>query len=259
VALVKDPKVLSCIYLHGVLPLLEEVVQHDKQAQELVKGWRCSVMLHVSGGPATTLKFRDGKCEAIPRTVALPTIALWFSSPEKLNRMFGGDNVIPVIWKGIWHPVVLKKFIALTKRLDYYMKPTDELAKDPREFPFVAKLMEYAAVYGAKAVADNDAKMKRDIVPFMPNGTIQLVVLGGGPKAYMIKNGNEFVVGKGDAPQAPDVFMEVRNAQIAFEMFTGKMDAMAGIGKCDIKIRGHIPLVDNLNALLDRLSLYIGS
>ncbi|MFA6449156.1 MAG: SCP2 sterol-binding domain-containing protein [bacterium] len=255
----KDPKALSCIYLHGVLPLLEEVVQHDKQAQEIVKGWRCSVMLHVSDGPATTLKFRDGKCEAIPKTVSFPTIAMWFSSPERLNRMFEGGNVVPVIWKGIWHPVVLKKFAALTKRLDYYMKPTEEMAKDPLEFPFIAKLMEYAAVFGAKAVADNDPKTKRDIVPFMPSGVIQLVVQGGGPKAYMIKKGSEITVGKGDAPQTPDVFMEVRDAKVAFEMFTGKMDAMAGIGKCDIKIRGHIPLVDNLNALLDRLSQYIGS
>jgi hypothetical protein len=255
----KDPKVLSCIYLHGVLPLLEEIVQHDKQAQEIVKGWRCSVMFHVSDGPAATLIFRDGMCEAIPKTVALPTIAMWFSSPEKLNRMFEGGNVLPVIWKGIWHPVILKKFIELTKRLDYYMKPTDEMANDPQEFPFIAKLMMYAAVYGPKAVAEKDAKIKRDIVPFMPGGTIQLVVPGEGPKAYIIKKGDEFVVGKGDAPQAPDVFMEIRNTKIAFEMFTGKMDAMAGIGRCDIKIRGHIPLADNLNALLDRLSQYIGS
>jgi hypothetical protein len=255
----KDPKVLSCIYLHGVLPLLEEVVQHDKQAQELVKGWRCSVMLHVSDGPATTLKFRDGKCEAIPKTVALPTIAMWFSSPEKLNRMFEGGNVLPTIWKGIWHPVVLKKFAELTKRLDYYMKPTEEMARDPQTFPFVAKLMEYAAVYGAKAVADNDEKLKRDVVPFMPDGTIQLAVLGGGPKAYLIKNGMDIKVGKGDAPQSPDVFMEVRDSKMAFEMFTGKMDAMAGIGKGDIKIRGHIPLVDNMNLLLDRLTVYTRS
>ena len=56
----KDPKVLSCIYLHAVLPLLEEIVQHDRQAQELVKGWKCSIMFHVSEGPAATLKFRDG-------------------------------------------------------------------------------------------------------------------------------------------------------------------------------------------------------
>ena len=253
----KDPKVLSSIYLHAVLPLLEEVVQHDKQAQELVKGWHCSVMFHVGGGPAATLKFRDGKCEAIPKAMALPTVAMWFSSPEKLNKMFEGANVIPVIWKGIWHPVILKNFIALTKRLDYYMKPTPELEKDPNESPFITKLMAYAAVYGAKAVADNDEKMKRDVAPIMPNGTIQLIVHEGGPKAYLIKKGDEITVGKGDAPQAPDAFMEVRNVNLAYELFTGKMDAMAGLGMCDLKIHGHIPLVDNLNALLDRLAQYL--
>ena len=255
----KDPKVLSCIYLHGVLPLLEEVVRHDEQARELVKGWKCSVMFHVSGGPAATLKFRGGNCEAVPKAAALPTIAMWFSAPEKLNKMFEGANVLPVIWKGIWHPVILKNFTALTKRLDYYMKPGDELANDPEQFPFVTKLMAYAAVYGAKAVADNDEKIRREIVPMMPDGTIQLAVMDGGPKAFMIKKGGEFIVGKGDAPQAPDVFMEVRNTQLAYELFTGKMDAMAGLGKCDIRIRGHIPLVDNFNALLDRLTQYIGA
>jgi len=255
----KDPKALSCIYLHAVLPLMEEIVQHDRQAQELVKGWKCSIMFHISDGPATTLKFRDGKCEAIPRSTALPTIALWFSTPEKLNRMFEGGNVVPVIWKGFWHPVVLKKFIALTKRLDYYMKPSEQLAGDPNEFPFIAKLMAYAAVRGAKAVADNDEKTRNEIVPFMPDGTIQLATLDGGPKAFFIKNGKEITVGKGDAPRTPDVFMEVKDTRLAFELFTGKMDAMAALGKRDMRIRGHIPLVDNFNTLLDRLTVYIGA
>jgi hypothetical protein len=255
----KDPNVLSCIYLHAVLPLLEEIVQHDKQAQGLIKGWKCSVMFHVSGGPAATLKFRGGKCEAIPKSVPLPTVAMWFGSAEKLNSMFEGANVIPVIWKGIWHPVILKNFIALTKRLDYYMKNQDEVAKDPAQFPFLVTLLAYAAVYGAKAVADSDPHIREEIVPVMPNGVVQLDVKEGGPKAYLIKNGADFTVGKGVAPQPPDAIMEVRNIALAFDLFTGRMDAMAALGKCDIRIRGHIPLVDNLNALLERLTQYVGS
>ncbi len=250
-------QVLSCIYLRAVLPLLEEVVGHDTEAANLIKGWKCSVMFHVSDGPAVTLKFRDGKCEASRRSMALPTIAMWFSSADKLNKMFEGANVIPVIWKGIWHPKILTNFIALTKRLDYYMKPSDQLLANKKDFDFIVRLMLYAALYGVKEVGENDEKMKSSIVSSIPNSTLQVVVGGGGPKAYLIKTAEGFIAGKGDAPGQVDAFMELKDVKAAYELFTGKTDAMAAIGTAEIRIRGLIPLVDGVSGLLDQLSKYL--
>lgn len=255
----KDPNVQSYIYLHAVLPLLEEIVRHDKQAQDLAKGWKCSIMLHVSNGPAVTLKFRGGECEAVRKSVALPTVAMWFSTPEKLNAMFEGAKVMPVIWKGIWHPGILKNFIALTKRLDYYMNHRDEVVQNPAELPFVVSLLAYTAVYGAKAVADNDERAKKFLVPSLQNGVVQIDVKGGGPKAFFIKDETGITVGKGAAPKAPDAFMEIKDVGLAYDVFTGKADVMASLGRRDILIHGHIPLVDGMNGLLDRLSQYVGS
>lgn len=253
-------QVLSGIYLRAVLPLLEEVVQHDTAASGLIKGWNCSIMFHVGGGgPAVTLKFKDGKCEAVRERVSMPTVAMYFGAPARLNSMFAGKNVIPLIWKGIWHFGILKNFTALSKRLDFYMKPTDELVSNPEHFPFVVRLMLYAALYGVKEVAENDDHMKKAIVPATPDGTLQIEVMGGGPRAYLIKNGTSFTAGKGNAPGEVDAFMEIKDVKLAYQLFTGGVDAMAALGAGDIRIRGMIPLVDNVNALLDELSKYLQS
>lgn len=253
----KDPNALSHIYLHAVLPLLQEIIKHDEQAQELVKEWDCSVMFHVGGGPAVTLKFYEGSCEVIPTTIRRPTIALWFRTVGKLNSFFEGVTVIPMVWKGIWHPLILKNFVALMKRLDYYMKNQREVAKDPAKLPLLTSLLIYTAVYGVKAVAERDRYAKENIIPAMPDGVVQLAVQEGGPKVYLIKNGEDIQVGKGAPPQSPDAMMEVRNINLAFQLFTGNMDALAAVGSGDIRICGLIPLVDGLNALLERLAKYV--
>jgi hypothetical protein len=250
--------VLSGIYLRAVLPLIEEVVQHDTVAAELVKGWNCSIMFHVGGGgPAATLVFKDGKCEVVRERVSMPAVAMYFGAPAKLNSMFAGKNVMPLVWKGIWHLGILRNFAALTKRLDFYMKPSDDMAANPEHFPFIAKLMIYAALYGAKEVAENDEHMKKTIVPATPDGTLQVEVLNGGPRAYLIKKGTAFTAGKGGAPGEVDAFMEIKDVKLAYQVFTGGVDVMAALGAGDVRIRGMIPLVDNINAMLDELSKYL--
>jgi hypothetical protein len=249
--------VLSGIYLRAVLPLLEEVVRHDTVASELVKKWKCSVMLHVGGGPAVTLKFEGGKCEAVRERVSMPTVALYFGSAAKLNAMFAGKNVIPLPWMGFWHLGILKNFTSLSKRLDFYMKPSQELLANPEHAAFIVRLMIYAALCGAKEIAENDDHMKKTIVPATPDGTLQVEVMNGGPKAWLVKKGASFTTGKGNAPGVVDAFMEIKDVALAYQIFTGGADVMAALGAGDIRIRGLIPLVDNINALLDELSKYL--
>ncbi|HOO57418.1 MAG TPA: hypothetical protein PLN69_11380 [bacterium] len=249
-------KVLSGIYLKAVLPLLEEVVEYDETAAKLIRKWKASVMFHVSDGPAVTLKFRKGKVEVVPGKVALPTIAMWFTSAEKLNRMFAGENVIPVVWKGIRHVLLLKRFTQLTDRLNYYMQPTEEVVKDPKDKVFVVKLLMLAALRGAIEVAENDPHMA-EIAETIPSGTIQMRILEGGSSAYVIQGEEGLSYGLGEAPVAPDAIMEFKNPDVALGVFQGTTDSMAALGAGDIRIRGLIPMVDNFNALLDGLTKYL--
>jgi len=249
--------VLSNIYLKAVLPLLEDIVRFDEEAKKLTAGWKCSIMFHVgNGGPATTLVFRNGNCEALRKKVTLPSIAMYFSQPSSVNRMFEGENVMPIIWTGLWHPIVLKNFIALTKRIEYYMDPADEVVKDPAAFPKIVELMLYAAVHGACQVAEHDSHVKT-IAGSTPEATLQIRILPDGPAAGITKSGGTFTAFKGEAGDEPDAVMEIKDIELAYALFKGEVDAMAALGCCDIRIKGLVPFVDNVNAFLDRLGVYL--
>ncbi len=249
-------QVLSRIYLRAVLPLLEEVVGYDDVAKEMVKSWKCSIMLHQAGGPATTLVFRNGKCDALRRSITIPSIALYLTEPAKLNAMFQGQNVIPIPWMGFWHVGILAKFTELTKRLEYYMQPTDEVLSDKANYAFIVKLMLYAAVFGACEVANHDDHVA-SLSQNTAEGVLQIKILPDGPAAYIKKTGGVFSAAKGEAPGAADAYMDIEGVQLAYELFSGQTDAMAALGLTDIRIRGLIPFVDNVNAFLDRLSVLL--
>jgi len=248
--------VLANIYLKAILPLIGEVLDRDEEAKKIAGKWKCSIMLFVGGGgPGSTLVFKGGKCEGIRKKVSMPSIALFFPNAAKLNSMFEGAKVMPVPVLGIWHPMVLMKFESLAKRLDYYMKPSEDLLKDRAAFAFIVELMLYAALNGACQVAMNDPAMK-EIADHTPDGVMQVSVKDG-PKAYLVKKGNDFSVFKGESQEPPKAIMEFKDIDLAYNLFKGQVDAMAALGGGDIRIRGLVPFVDNVNACLDQLGTYL--
>lgn len=252
----KNQKTMASINLHAVLPLLEEIVLHDKEAAEITKGWNTSIQFAVQDGPAATLKFKDGKLQTSPDKQGFPSVGFWFSTPDKLNDMFDGKG-IPIIWTGLWHIGIIKGFMNLTKRLEHYMKNPDEkkLLSDPANFDLFIKLNIYAMARGIRAVGENDP----EVIPHIKkarDGTIQLQVLPDGPAAYIVKKGDKMTVGTGMAAK-PSVYMKFKNKDIAFRLIKGDIDSFAAIGTSDLVVEGYIPLVDTLDIVLDHLGRYL--
>lgn len=250
--------VLSSIYLKAVLPLLEDVLERDEEAKKIAGKWNCSIMFHVGGGgPAVTLKLKNGKCEAVRSAVSLPSVALFFPSANALNRMFGGEKVTPIPWMGFWHVGILTKFESLTKRLDHYMQPTEETLADEKSFKLIVELMLYAALNGAVQVATNDPEAA-EIMSHSPDGTLEVKIMPDGPAATFTKKGDQYTVKKGPADGPAMAYMELKDFKLAYDLFNGNVDAMAALGSCDVRIRGHIPFVDNVNYCLDKVGAYLG-
>lgn len=249
--------VLSSIYLKAVLPLLEDVLEHDEEAKKLAGKWNCSIMFHVGGGgPAVTLKFKNGKCEAIRSAVSLPSVALFFPSSNALNRMFGGEKVVPIPWMGFWHIGILKDFDPLTKRIEYYMEPSEATLADEKKFKLIVELMLYAAINGAAQVAMNDPEAA-EIMSHSPDGTLEVRIMPDGPAATLTKKGDQITVKKGRTDGPAMAYMELKDFKLAYDLFKGNVDAMAALGSCDVRIRGHIPFVDNVNFCLDKVGAYL--
>jgi len=142
--------------LHAVLKNLEDIVEFDREMKELTSSWNVSIRFIVKGGPSATVSFSSGKCTVEQGKSGKASIILWFFSPSHLNRMFDGTaNPIPL--KGFSRLGFLSKdFPKLTDRLEYYLKPTDELMKDKSYLEMNTRLTLNTAAYAVPEIAAGD-------------------------------------------------------------------------------------------------------
>ncbi len=246
----------SYIYLNAVLPQLEEIVDFDKEAQELVKGWHCTIQMSTSGGPSVALTFKDGKCTAKLGAVSLPTIGLWFSSPTKVCNMFEKKGkVVPVPWWGVWHLGILGKFTKLTEIMEKYLKPTEAMLKDRKIFEFHTKLQLMVAAYALKAVGEHDKKVL-PIVKKTINGIMEIRVMPDGPAVHIDKQGTTITPIKGAAKDYM-VSMQIKGIDLAYDMLNGKVDFMEALGLCKIELHGMIGMAENMAVVLEKIEKYI--
>lgn len=253
--------ILSYIYLNAILPNLEDIIQFDNEARKIIRKWHCSILFDVSGGPKITLFFKDEKLEVKREKTALPTVAFWFSNPQSLNKMFEGKTVIPLIWKGFWHIGILKNFIALTKKIEPYMKPKDkEFFKTEENLKLYLTLMLNTLIWGIKVVGENDDsfKVKRamNVISKHKNQTFQVEILPDGPCGHItISNGN-LLPSKGKHP-TPTATLLVKDKEIAYKMFNNELDFMVALGTCDLRIVGLIPFAEAISILMGKLREYL--
>lgn len=246
----------SYIYLNAVLPQLEEIVAFDSEAQQIVKGWNCSLQMHVSGGPGVCLKFKNGKCKAKLGTVPLPTIAMWFPSPAAVNKMFEKTGfVLPVIWKGIWHLGILGKFNKLTQIMEKYLRPTEDMLKDRKIFEFHVRTQLMVAAYGLKAVGEHDPHVA-GIVQKTANGAMEIAVVPDGPVVHIIKQNGTITPVKGPAKD-PMVSMQIKGFDLAYDMLNGRVDFMEALGLCKIELHGLLSMAEDMAVVLERIAKYV--
>lgn len=246
--------VLAKCHLHAVLPLLEELVEYDDQAKKIVANWNGTFQFSCPGGFGEYLEFSGGKVKAHRGTTQWPTVALWFISPREMNKMFTGKGfTLPIPWKGLTNLGMLKGFVEVSKRLEYYMQTPQKDLPDEHK-AFVVKMKLYAAVRALKEVGENDPHAM-SYAQNLPNGTAELRIVNGPAAHITVRNG--IIYPKMGKASQVNALMEFANTEIAGAVFDDQIDAMAAIGTGDIKLEGMIPMVDNMNAILDRVSTYL--
>ncbi len=249
--------VLARLHLGAILPLLEDIAAFEPQVKEAVKDWNVTLQLQVSGGdPATALAFKQGEVKAHPGGVKGPKVTLTFKDARFLNEVFQGQsNKSPRPGLlGLFH---LKKLLALDTvlgRLEYYLRPSEELLQNPETFAFCVRLNLYALAFGVKIVGEHDPEMK-PVVDRLPDGVLEVRVVDG-PAAHIGVRQGRFFAARGPAEKA-NAILEFADLDTAWGLLQGKLDIYAAVGGERIKIRGNVPLLDGINPLLDRLSMYL--
>ena len=255
--MVKDQAVLAYCNLFGVLGAIPALLRISPEARALVEGHRISVGFFVKGGPCATLRFQNGEAE-LQEGCTSCDIKLFFSSCEKFNGMIDG-TASPLPVKG-FHRLgfLLKNFTKLTDLLSSYLRPAEGAMEDPNFMIASTKLMLHV-IAGAVAQIANHDRVGRFSASNIVDGDIKFTV--GAPQA----DGTAIVLRAKDhrltvLPEVPEsCFSEMAFADYATAraLFDGKINAVAAVGTGKVRIFGMISQIDNVNRILDRVSVYL--
>jgi hypothetical protein len=137
------------INLNGVLRALTYLCDLDAEASDIIKGADLTVQFSVKNGPAARLKFKNGKC-TFEDGKGKNNISLYFSSPEKFNNMVDGKGN-PSIHKGFTKlGFLLKNFMKLTKRMEYFLNPAPDTVQDDK-FKEINTLLTFYTAFNSVA------------------------------------------------------------------------------------------------------------
>lgn len=250
-----DPTVLASINLHAVLRNLEDLTELDQEAREALSGHNCAIRFSVPGVDRLTLAFSDGRCQATRGEDAPCTMNLRFSSPTHLNLMIDGKkNPLPT--KGFRSIGFLKNnFTKAADILTSYLRPDPErLKSDPAFFETATILLANTALFAASEVANLDPAGKA-LLAKIETGAIN--VTAADSYAVSLTKTDRLTTTKGARSDAR-AFMEFDSLEAAGGVLRGELDGFVLIGKGQMGFRGRVPMIDNLNKLLLRVSAYIG-
>ncbi|MDR2046674.1 MAG: hypothetical protein LBP79_01985 [Clostridiales bacterium] len=260
-----DAKTKASINLHAVLRNVQELCDIDDAAKDVVKDKKITVKFSVKDCEPMALAFDSGKCtylrgDALDGGAAKGALKLYFSSPEKFNKLVDGEKVTPIPSGAITKiGFALKEFSVLTDRLSHYLRPKpeekDELLKDARYFEVNTTFLAYTAFHALAEIGNNDP-VGREIAHRMPDGKINVEVKDGPAVGIAIKDGRMSVkIGSYENPSARMVF---GNLQIVNDVLNGRTDVYSAMGAGLFAISGLIPLLDNMSKLLGSVARYLG-
>ena len=249
----KDARVLAYCNLFGVLGAIPKLIELDPDAAALVRDTRISVGFAVKGGPHATLSIRDGRAAMKAGTDAC-SIKLWFPSCEKFNALID-VNCMPIPVSGFWHVgFLLNGFTKLTDILSAYLRPTPERLEDPTFFERSTVLMLHV-IAGAVAAVGNEDPVGRFSASNIVDGVIKLSIGQDIAVAVCAEGGRLSVCQR--VPKESFSEMSFVDLKTAHDLFDGKINAVAAVGEGKVRVAGMISQVDNVNRILDRVSLYL--
>ena len=248
-----DQKVLARCNLFGVLGSIPYLLELDPEMKKLVRRTKLSIGFMIKDGPSATLSFFKGTAKMVPGLQKC-NIKLKFDTCEKFNQMIEG-KAKPKIAKGLLRAGFLTgKFTKLTDRLTSYLRPDAGSLAYPAFFDASTTLMLHVIV-GALAEIGNYDKVGNFSASNIVDGTIKLGIAGGPMVGIEVKNHHLKAVHTEPAESLSELTFD--SIFTARDLFDGKINAIAAVGLGKVRIGGMVSQVDNINRMLDRVSLYL--
>lgn len=250
----KDPKTLAHINMFAVLANLETLCAIDEEARDLIKSVNVSVSFRIWKGPALTLVFKNGVCKAMPNNTS-GGVQLWFRSAEHFNRMVAGEAQPMLLWGFTKIGFLTGTFAALTKRLEYFLKPGSAVLLEQAEFRKTnTTLALFTAAGAVVAVAKHDPDLQT-VTRGLPTGDVSFIVEGGPEYVFSCAKGSVAV--RAGTTENPRAIMRFTSIDAAFDLLNGRTDSFTCIAAGRLALMGYIPLLDCVDKYLFKVNFYM--
>jgi hypothetical protein len=145
-------------------------------------------------------------------------------------------------------------FTALTNRLTEILRPSKDAMADRAFFEENTMLTMYVIAGAISALANNESIAKISAAN-TPDGDVQLGIKDKAAVTISVKDHHFTTVKKPcDDPRA---VMEFASIDLANGLFSGTVSTINEMCKGNIRLAGVLSMVDNINRILDRVSLYL--
>lgn len=253
----KDQTVLAHCNLFGVFGAIPELLRVDGEARALVENQKISIGFFIKNGPCATLRFENGTA-SLTEGCRGCTIKLYFPSCKKFNDMIDGVGM-PIPVSG-FHRLgfLLKNFTKLTDILTAYLRPKEGALEDSEFLKKSTQLMLHV-IAGAVAQVGNVDHIGMFSASNIVDGDIVLKI--GDPTAdgtaVAVRAENHRLTVLSEIPEIAFSEMCFASYETARALFDGKINAVAAVGTGKVRIYGMISQIDNVNRILDRVSVYL--
>jgi len=241
--------------LFAVLRNFEDLPKYDPEAFELIKQTDEIIEFWILGNPSAYLVFKNGECSYFENYSKSGSIKLFFITPYHFNMMLD-NKAYPIPLKGLLKINFLQnEFTKISKRLEYYLKPDDDLLKDNKYIEINTLFTLNTALFAAQILSVYDPKGKI-LASQIPDGIIQIQISSNGPVSHLIIKDGVFKAVKG-CVKSPSASMFIEDIKVANDLLNNKIDPFTAIASGDVQIKGQLPMIDTLSLIFDLIPNYL--
>lgn len=243
------------LYLRAVLPTLVDLVELDAESKNIIDKKSLSIIFNLRKGSKTLLKIDNGKIYSSINPAESGDIHLLLMSPEHALGVFEQAK-LPLILKGFTKISFLKnEFNNLSKRLEYFLKPSGNLELDERK---ISVALRFKVALRAGEVLGEIDPICQNILKSTPSGILMIKIKELDFETYFGSiNGKWKYMEKLDNNQVVTSILSFNKLEIAEAMLSNKLDTFSALGLGNMEIWGLIPIIDNIGLVLGRINKYM--
>lgn len=252
-----EEKAMAYVNMYGVLGSLENLCAIDKDAKAILAKLDkpAALCFDVIGGPCCTFTFSKDGC-VMTEGKKGSNMIMTFAAPKLFNALI--NKSIPGV--PVKAPVKTLKFLMgpfteLTDILnDVLRAPEEKMASDRALFEENTIMTMYVIAGAVSALANYDS-ISRISASNTVDGDVMMSIPDTADITIRVKD-HKFSAIK-HAVDNPRAKMEFADIDLAHGLFAGTVSTINEMCRGRIVLAGMISMIDNINRILDRVSVYL--